>query len=69
MLSPHGRLVMISGASRGIGGATLQRLLDSGCTVSAGVRDPARLAGIYKTLKPVEDPKLIFDKMDECAND
>ncbi|WP_231714711.1 SDR family NAD(P)-dependent oxidoreductase [Enhydrobacter aerosaccus] len=34
---------MISGATRGIGRAILQRLLDAGCAVSAGVRDPSRL--------------------------
>jgi NAD(P)-dependent dehydrogenase (short-subunit alcohol dehydrogenase family) len=43
MLSPQGRLVMISGATRGIGRAILQRLLEAGCTVSAGVRDASRL--------------------------
>jgi NAD(P)-dependent dehydrogenase (short-subunit alcohol dehydrogenase family) len=43
MLNPQGRVVMISGATRGIGRAVLDRLLAAGCTVSAGVRDAARL--------------------------
>jgi NAD(P)-dependent dehydrogenase (short-subunit alcohol dehydrogenase family) len=43
MLQPQGRVVMLSGATRGIGRAILGRLLDAGCTVSAGVRDPAPL--------------------------
>lgn len=43
MLKPQGRVVMISGATRGIGRAVLDRLLAAGCTVSAGVRDAARL--------------------------
>jgi len=34
---------MISGAARGIGRAVLQRLLDAGCVVSAGVRNAAAL--------------------------
>ncbi|WP_159992607.1 SDR family NAD(P)-dependent oxidoreductase [Roseomonas sp. 18066] len=43
MLNPEGRVVMLSGASRGIGRAVLERLLAAGCSVSAGVRDLARL--------------------------
>lgn len=43
MLSPDGRVVMIAGASRGIGRALAERLLQSGFTVSAGVRRPADL--------------------------
>jgi NAD(P)-dependent dehydrogenase (short-subunit alcohol dehydrogenase family) len=39
MLEPKGRVVMVSGASRGIGRAIVERLLASGFRVSAGVRD------------------------------
>lgn len=45
MLDPHGRVVMVSGAARGIGGAVVERLIKSGFRVSAGVRDSVRLAG------------------------
>ncbi len=34
---------MVSGATRGIGRAVMDRLLATGCRVSAGVRDPGRL--------------------------
>ncbi len=43
MLTPTGRVVLISGATRGIGRAVLDRLLSAGCQVCAGARDPARL--------------------------
>jgi len=43
MLNVDNRIVMISGASRGIGGTVVDRLLKSGFRVSAGLRDPSRL--------------------------
>ncbi|PWC21880.1 short-chain dehydrogenase [Brenneria roseae subsp. roseae] len=43
MLEAHPRVVMVSGASRGLGFHIVQRLLQSGFTVSAGVRNPAAL--------------------------
>ncbi len=43
MMDPTGRVVMVSGATRGIGRAVTERLLAAGYTISAGVRDPSRL--------------------------
>ncbi|WP_417766625.1 SDR family NAD(P)-dependent oxidoreductase [Stappia sp.] len=43
MLNPEGRVVMVSGASRGIGLAITKTLLEKGYSVSAGARDPAPL--------------------------
>jgi NAD(P)-dependent dehydrogenase (short-subunit alcohol dehydrogenase family) len=40
MLEPAGRVVMVSGASRGIGRAVTERLLSRGFRVSAGMRHP-----------------------------
>ena len=43
MLEVGNRIVMVSGASRGIGRAVVDRLVASGFRVSAGLRDPGRL--------------------------
>lgn len=44
MLQPEGRVILVSGASRGIGRALVERLHARGYTVSAGARDPEALA-------------------------
>jgi NADP-dependent 3-hydroxy acid dehydrogenase YdfG len=44
MLEVGNRIVMVSGTSRGIGRAVVDQLLASGFRVSAGLRDPRRLA-------------------------
>lgn len=50
MLTAEGRVVMVSGASRGIGRAVVDRLLASGFTVSAGLRSPGTLAGAERLM-------------------
>ncbi|MBV9137709.1 MAG: SDR family NAD(P)-dependent oxidoreductase [Hyphomicrobiales bacterium] len=40
MIAPEGRVVLVSGANRGIGFAIAKTLYDKGYTVSLGVRDP-----------------------------
>ena len=48
MMAADGRVVMISGASRGIGAAVARRLAREGYRLSLGVRD--------SKLAPVGDP-------------
>ena len=45
MIAPPGRVILVSGASRGIGFAIAKTLYDKGYTVSLGVRDPHALMG------------------------
>ncbi|MFB9949033.1 SDR family NAD(P)-dependent oxidoreductase [Rhizobium puerariae] len=45
MLEGTGRVVMVSGASRGLGLAITDRLLAAGFTVAGGARNPASVAG------------------------
>jgi NADP-dependent 3-hydroxy acid dehydrogenase YdfG len=46
MLTPDGRVIMISGANRGIGLAIAGALYDGGYNLSLGARNPASLAGV-----------------------
>ena len=47
MLDADGRVILVSGASRGIGRAIAVRLLEEGYTVSLGARRPETLANIF----------------------
>jgi NAD(P)-dependent dehydrogenase (short-subunit alcohol dehydrogenase family) len=50
MLTPTGRVVLISGANRGIGLALAQVLYAKGYTLSLGARDIASLARATTTM-------------------
>jgi NAD(P)-dependent dehydrogenase (short-subunit alcohol dehydrogenase family) len=52
MLAPAGRVIMLSGASRGIGLAIAKRLAADGYRLSLGVRDPAAARRSLKALDP-----------------
>jgi NADP-dependent 3-hydroxy acid dehydrogenase YdfG len=61
MLKPDGRVVMVSGASRGIGLAIVRKLLEAGYSVSAGARDPKALAS---TLSDAPADRLVCARYD-----
>lgn len=46
MLAPEGRVIMISGANRGIGLAVARKLYEAGFSLSLGARDPASLTDV-----------------------
>lgn len=46
MLKPDGRVIMISGANRGIGKAVVQELAHSGYLLSLGARDPDSIESV-----------------------
>ncbi len=46
MIDPDGRVILVSGANRGIGRAIAQSLHAKGYTISAGARDPGKLADL-----------------------
>lgn len=61
LLSPAGRVVMISGASRGIGAAITRRLVDDGFSLSLGVRRPSEVRAKFST---AESERLLVSHFD-----
>ena len=52
MIDPQGRVVLISGATRGIGFALAQTLYAKGYALSLGARDPSVLAAVTTDMDP-----------------
>jgi NAD(P)-dependent dehydrogenase (short-subunit alcohol dehydrogenase family) len=61
LLAPAGRVVMISGASRGLGAAIARRLGADGYTLSLGVRDPA---GTRRHLGLSDPARVLIERFD-----
>lgn len=68
MLSADGRVVMVSGASRGIGRAVAERLLRAGYFVSLGARKPRALADLAEQA-PAQVLPRAFDALDRQSNE
>ncbi len=66
MLEPEGRVIMVSGASRGIGRAIVERLHSRGYGVSAGARDPKALE---KSLAHLAGPRLFIGRYDAALRE
>ncbi len=69
MIESSGRVVMISGASRGIGNAIALSLHDKGYTISAGARD---VAALKTSLKSITGDRLLcsaYEATDRATHD
>jgi NAD(P)-dependent dehydrogenase (short-subunit alcohol dehydrogenase family) len=66
MLNPQGRVVMVSGANRGIGAAIARRLHAAGYAVSAGARD---VAALEAALAPLAGERLLCARYEAADRD
>lgn len=67
MLAPDKRVVMISGANRGIGLAVARCLLAKGYRVSLGSRDPGKLAAVLGSVDEARAIACAFDARDAAS--
>ena len=68
MLLPEGRVVLVSGASRGIGAAIAKHLLALGYTVSLGARNPVDLQPVSAGAAPERVHHARYDAEDRASH-
>jgi NAD(P)-dependent dehydrogenase (short-subunit alcohol dehydrogenase family) len=64
VLAPAGRVVMVSGANRGLGAVLARHLSRQGYTLSLGARDPAACAAVHAGLDPARTLVARYDAGD-----
>lgn len=69
MLIPRGRVVMVSGANRGIGLAIARSLHDKGYTLSLGARDPAALERVTVGFDSGRVLRCVYDATKPATNE
>ncbi len=68
MLNPEGRVIMVSGANRGIGRTIAESLYGAGYTVSLGARDPASLAAMTVGWDPDRVFTARYDALEQASH-
>jgi NADP-dependent 3-hydroxy acid dehydrogenase YdfG len=68
MLTADGRVIMISGANRGIGRAVARTLYEAGYSLSLGARDPATLAAVTSGWTPERVLTARYDAEDQATH-
>ncbi len=69
MLDPKGRVVLVSGASRGIGAAIARHLLGQGYAVSLGARKPADLDAVTAGFAEPQVHHAHYDAEDRASHE
>jgi NADP-dependent 3-hydroxy acid dehydrogenase YdfG len=68
MLAPEGRVIMVSGANRGIGRAIAEALYGAGYTLSLGARRPDSLADVTRGWRPERVLTDRYDAQDRASH-
>ena len=68
MLAPEGRVILVSGANRGIGRAIAEALYAAGYTLSLGARDPAALDRVTGGWAPERLMTARYDAEDQSTH-